>query len=184
MLSGQNPNQFIQPSKFTNPNNYPELPPTNEFLSIDYDSNLYKQIVSNRKNGKPGEAPNDIIMHEKTIDNLLGFVKGVILCGGDGWCGNRCCAGNPNFPTNPNFPLNPQVQYRPTRGPKRKQKSCYPVCQPLCSPKCIEAARILMQTSNGDKFKLSELGLEGNEKSLTASIPLCRPGQFGYLDFT
>ena len=177
MLSGQNPNQFSQPPKPinpTNPNNYPEIHPIGELPSIDYDSNLYKQLIANGRNPKPGELPNDIVMHEKTIDNLLGFVKGVILCGGDGWCGNRCCAEN-------KFPMNPQVQHRPSRGPKRKQKTCYPVCQPLCSSKCIEAARILMQTSTGDSFKISSMNLESDGKGLTTSIPLCRPGNFDSL---
>ncbi|KAE9552194.1 hypothetical protein FO519_004609 [Halicephalobus sp. NKZ332] len=169
MLSGQNPSQFSQPPKYTNPNNFPEVPPPNDFTSIDYDSNLYKQLITNGRKPRPGNNPNDIVMHEKTIDNLLGFVKGVILCGGDGWCGTRCCAGDPMYPDNPH------VQYRPPGGSRRKQKNCYPVCQPLCAPKCIEAAKILMQTRTGDNFKLSGIDLEPEGKTLVASIPLCRP---------
>uniref|UniRef100_A0A914QYF8 Uncharacterized protein n=1 Tax=Panagrolaimus davidi TaxID=227884 RepID=A0A914QYF8_9BILA len=175
LMSGQNPANFItqlnpNPSS-QNPNNFPEIHPSNSPASIDYDSNLYKQLISTRPSS--GASSNrqhstdnipEIIMQEKTIDNLLGFVKGVVLCGGDGWCGSRCCSQAPNY-NNGQF-------HRPPNGLRRKQKICYPVCQPLCTQKCIEAAKILLQTKNSDTFKISS---SSDGKNLIATIPLCRP---------
>lgn len=131
MMSGQNPAHFTnqlhaaQPKSLINPNNFPEIQASNVPASIDYDSNLYKQLISTRPSRgsssmRQSEIP-DLIMQEKTIDNLLGFVKGVVLCGGDGWCGTRCCSTNSMGASG--------GQHRPN-GLRRKQKLCYPVCMP------------------------------------------------------
>uniref|UniRef100_A0A7E4UMA5 Uncharacterized protein n=1 Tax=Panagrellus redivivus TaxID=6233 RepID=A0A7E4UMA5_PANRE len=177
-MSGQNPTHFTDTSALglANPNGFPE---NTQPGTVDYDSQYYKQLI--KASATPGSAngdANDIIMQEKTIDNLLGFVKGVILCGGDGWCGSRCCSNN----------LGPKgLNYRPN-GLRRKPKhNCYPVCQPACTAKCIEAAKILMQTKVTNSLKLSgdvepsegvtAVGgkYESDGKSLVATIPLCRP---------
>lgn len=72
-MSGQNPSDFLGP-------------PSNYRPNLDYDMGEYRNNPS-ASGIQPHE--NGMIVHEKTIDNLLSFVKGVILCGGDGWCGNR-----------------------------------------------------------------------------------------------
>ena len=79
-MSGQNPEDFMGPR-------HPQSNYRRGGSSLDYDLGEYRPPPIGGPSIQPHE--NGMVVHEKTIDTLLTFVKGVILCGGEGWCGNR-----------------------------------------------------------------------------------------------